>query len=117
MLQAILNESWRQHPTKLQLYDHLVPITKTIKIRRTRHRRHCWRSRDELVNDGLLWSPSHGREKEGCPARTHIQQLSVVTGCSHQDLPEGMDDRERGERGSEISVLIARHDDDEDDDD
>ena len=37
MLRAILNKSWRQHPTKLLLYGHLPPITKTIKVRRTRH--------------------------------------------------------------------------------
>ena len=36
MLRAILNKSWRQHPTKPQLYRHLPPITKTIKIRRIR---------------------------------------------------------------------------------
>ena len=30
MLQAILNKSWRQHPTRHQLYGHLPPITKTI---------------------------------------------------------------------------------------
>ena len=36
MLRAILNKSWRQHPTKQQLYGHLPPITKTIKIWRTR---------------------------------------------------------------------------------
>ena len=28
MLQAILNKSWRQHPTRHQLYGHLPPITK-----------------------------------------------------------------------------------------
>ena len=32
MLRAILNKSWRQHPTKHQLYGHLPPITKTIII-------------------------------------------------------------------------------------
>ena len=37
MLPAILNKSWRKHPTKHQLYDHLPPITKTIQVRRTRH--------------------------------------------------------------------------------
>ena len=30
MLQAVLNKSWRQHPTKRQLYGHLPSITKTI---------------------------------------------------------------------------------------
>ena len=39
MLRAILNKSWWTHPTKHQLYGHLPPITKTIKVR---HARHCW---------------------------------------------------------------------------
>ena len=34
MLRAILNKSWRQHPTKQQLYGHLPPTMTTI--RRTR---------------------------------------------------------------------------------
>ena len=59
-MRAILNKSWRQHSTKQQLYDHLPPITKTIKIKRTRHAGHCWRSRDELISDVLLWTSSHG---------------------------------------------------------
>ena len=53
MLQAILHKSWRQHSTKHQLYGHLPPITKTIKVRRTWHAGHCWRSRDELIGDVL----------------------------------------------------------------
>ena len=46
MLRAILNKSWKQHPTKHQLYGHLPPIMKTIKVRRTRYAGHCWRSRN-----------------------------------------------------------------------
>ena len=75
MLRAILNKSWRQHPTRQQLYGHLPPITKTIQVRRTRHAGHCWRSRDELISDVLLCTPTHGRAKAGRPARTYIQQL------------------------------------------
>ena len=95
MLWAILNKSWRQHSTRHQLYDHLPPITKTIQIRRTRHAGHCWRSRDALVSDVLLWTPAHGRAKAGQPARTYIQQLCEDTGCCPEDLPEAMNDRER----------------------
>ena len=80
LLLAILNKSWRQHPTKQQLYGHQTPITKTIKIWRTRHAGHCWRSRDELISNVLLWIPSHGRAKAGWPGRTYIQQLCVDTG-------------------------------------
>ena len=94
MLRAILNKSWRQHPKKLQLYGHLPPITKTIKIRRTRHLGHCWRSRDDLISDVLLWTPSHGEAKVGHPAQTYIQQLCADKGCSLEDLPEAMNYRE-----------------------
>ena len=95
MLRAILNKSWRQHPTKQQLYGYLLPITKTIQDTQTRHVGHCWRSRDELISDVLLWTPSHGRAKAGRPARTnYIQQLCADTECSPEDLPEAMDDRE-----------------------
>ena len=95
MLKAILNKSWRQHPTRHQLYGHLPPIAKTIQTRRTRHVGHCWRSRDELISDVLLWTPAYGQAKEGWPARTYIQQLCEDTGCNPGDLPEAMNDREK----------------------
>ena len=94
MLRAILNKSWQQHPTRHRLYGHLPPITKTIQVRRTRHAGHCWRSRDELIRDVLLWIPTHGRAKAGRPARTYIQQLCEDTGCCPEDLPRAMNDRE-----------------------
>ena len=81
MLQAILNKSWRQHPTKQQLYGHLLPFTKTIQVRRNRHSGHCWRSRDELIIDILRWTPSHGRPKARRTARTYIQQLWKCPWC------------------------------------
>ena len=88
------DKSWQQHPTRHQLYGHLPPITKTIQVRRTRHAGHCWRSRDELIRDVLLWIPTHGRAKAGRPARTYIQQLCEDTGCCPEDLPRVMNDRE-----------------------
>ena len=96
MLRVILNKSWRQqYPTRHQLYGHLPPITKTIQVRRTRHAGHCWRSRDELISDVLLWTPTYGRAKARRPARTYIQQLCEDTGCSPEDLPEAINDREK----------------------
>ena len=62
MLRAILNKSLRQHPTRYQLYGHLPPITKTIKVRRTRHAGHCWRSKEEWCTpmEPHIW-PSKSR--------------------------------------------------------
>ena len=70
MLPAILYKSWRQHPTRQQLYGHLPPITKTIQVRRTRHAGHCWRSRDELISDVLLWP---------CKSRTTSTNIHSAT--------------------------------------
>ena len=95
MLRAILNKSRWQHPTRHQLYGHLPRITKTIQVKRTRRVGHCWGSRDELISDVLLWTPTYGRAKAGRPAWTYIQQLCQYTGCSPEDLPEAMNDREK----------------------
>ena len=112
MLRAILNNPWRQHPTRNQLYGHLPTIMKTIQVRWTRHAGHCWRSRDELISDALLWTPTYDRTKAGWPARTYIQQLREDKGCSLEDLPEVI--WRSGKRGSGISMLAVRHVDDDD---
>ena len=105
MLRAILGKSWRQNPTKQQLYSHLQPITKTIQVRRIRHAGHCWRG-DELISDVILWTPSHGRGKAGRPALTYIQQLSADMGYSPEDLLEAMDCRKGWrERVSDIRAV------------
>ena len=95
MLRAILNKSWRQHPTRYQLYGHLPPNTKTIQVRRARHVGHCWRSKGELISDVLLWTPVYGQAKAGRSARTYIEQLCEYTGCNPEDLPKTMNDREK----------------------
>ena len=95
MLRTILNKSWREHPTRHQLYGHLPTITKTIQVRLTRHAWHCWRSRGELIIEVFLWTPRYGRAKAGRPARKYIQQLCEDRGCSPEDLPETMNDWEK----------------------
>ena len=45
MLRAILNKSWRQHPTKHQLYSHLPLNTKTIKVRQPDMQDTAWEAR------------------------------------------------------------------------
>ena len=103
MLWVILNKSWRQHPTKQQLYGHLPPIMKTIKIRWTWHVGHCWRSRDKFISDVLLWTPSHGRTKTGRPGRTYsssepIWDVALRIWQKQWTIGRG------GKRGSGISV-------------
>ena len=107
MLRVILNKSWRQHPTKHQLYSHLPLITKTIQLEWTRHAGNSLMSRDELISDVLLWITTYGRAKAERPARTYIQHHCEDTGCSHEDLPEAMNDREVAREGQ--GYLCWRH--------
>ena len=112
MLRAILNKSYKKHLTKQQLYGHLPPIAKTIKVKRTRHAGHCWRSRDKLISDVLLWTPSHGRTKAGRLVTYNnsasIQDVALKIYREWGKIEKG------GRRGSRRSVLISRHIDDND---
>ena len=112
MLRAILNKSWRQHPRRHQLYGHLPPITKTIQVR---HAGHCWRNRDELVRDVLLWTPPHMAVQKQDDQHEHtfssyVRIRDVVLKTCRGQWTIGRS----GERGSGISMLPARHDDDDD---
>ena len=92
------HKTWLQHPTKQQLYGHLPPISKTIKIRWTRHAGHSWKSQGELISNILLWTHSHGQAGVGRPARNYLQQLCADTGCSLESLLNAMDDRDEWRR-------------------
>ena len=94
ILQALLNKSWKQHPTKQQLYGHLPLISKTIQVRQTRHAGHCWRSKNETICNVLLSTLSHGCANVGRPRRIYLQQLYMDTGCRLEDLPGVMDNRD-----------------------
>ena len=98
-----------QHPTKHQLYGHLPPITKTIQVRRARHAGHCWRSRDELTSEILLWTRHMAEQKQDDQLEytysscVRIRDVAQKTGQRRWTIGRS------GERGSWISVLAARH--------
>ena len=110
MLRAILNKFWRQHPSQQQLCGHLQLITKTIQVRRTTHAGHSWRRRDELISDVLLYTPSQDVQLE--PTYNNsvpIQNVALQTCRKRWTIERG------SKKGSGISVLMARPDDDDDD--
>ena len=110
MFRAILNKSWRQHPTKQQLYGHLPPSWKLSKL-------------DELdmqdtvgeadTNSKLMYScgPLHMDEQrqDDQVEPTYISSVpirDVVLKTNRKQWTIGWG----GDRGSGISVLIARDD-------
>ena len=79
---------------------HLPPISKTIQIRGTRHAGPCWKSRNELINDALLRTPSNRRTIVCRPKRTYLQQHCTDTECIVEELPWVMDDRDEWQERS-----------------
>lgn len=98
MLRAVLNIPWQNHPTKKELYGHLPPVSAKIRERRLRFSGHCHRSKNELVRDVLLWQPRHGKNPIGRPRKTYIGQLVEDTGCTVDELPTAMNDRDAWRR-------------------
>ena len=94
MLCAVLIKFWKKHSIKLQLYRHLLPISQSIQERQIKYTGHCWRSKDELISNILLWTCTHGHISVSQQVRTYIHHLFADTGWSLEDLPGVMDDRD-----------------------
>ena len=95
MLPAILNKSWKQQPMKQQLYGHLSPIPKTIRIRRTIFAGHCRRNNDKLIRDVRLWTPTYGWTCQYRPtSNSLLTYICADAVCSLEDLPGAMDGRD-----------------------
>ena len=112
MHRAIFNMSWRQHTTRHQLYGLLPSITKTIQVTRTRHAGHSWRSRDKLISDVLLWTPTYGRSKQDNQLEHTFSSYVRIRDVALKTCQWRWTIGSSSERGSGISVLAARYDED-----
>ena len=88
MLWAGLNKSWKQHPKKTAA---VRPLTSN-HANHSRKTRYAGVSKDELISEILLWTPTHGHTSIDRPAKTYIHRLCADTGCRVKDLPGAMDD-------------------------
>ena len=96
MLRAVLGVSWKEHKTNKELYGNLPKITDTLMIRKLRFIGHCWRRKDEVISELLLWEPKHGARKRaihsskfGCvnhhPWELHILHAKTLTSWAQRD--------------------------------
>jgi hypothetical protein len=58
LLMRIKNISWKQHPTKQQIYNNLPQVSKIIKRRRVQFAGHCFRASKEMASNFVLWKPN-----------------------------------------------------------
>ena len=95
MLRAALNKSWIDHLSNAELYGNIPRVTATIRQQRLGFAGHCWRSKNELSSEVLLWEQSHRKRSRGRPRKTYVDQLIADTASTYEDLANLMDDRDR----------------------
>ena len=116
MLRAILNKCWRQHPTRHQLYGHLPPppLRKLYKLDEPDTQDTAGEAR---TNSSVMYScgPPHMAKQKQDDQLEHTYSSYVRI----RDAPLKTSQKRwmigrSGERVSEISMLAARHDYDDD---
>ena len=108
MLQAILNRSWQQHPTRRQLYSHLS--RKLYKLDEP----DMPDTAGEAKTMCSCGPPHMANQKQDDQLEHSYSSYVMIRDVTPKTCRRrGMIGR-RGERGSGISVLAARHDDDDD---
>ena len=93
MLRVVKSVTWRQRITNELPYAGLPRISTTIREKPLRFSGHCWRSKNEIVSDLVLWERKHGKRSIGVQARTLIDVLEGNTWVPTDCLPAVMDDR------------------------
>ncbi len=80
--------------TNEELYGNLPPVTLKIRQRRLRLAGHCWRHKEEIARDLVLWEPLDGKRKRGRQRRTYVDNLLDDTGLDNtKELCALMEDR------------------------
>ena len=93
MLRRTLGLTWEDKVTNANLYRNIPTLSSELRQRRLRFAGHCWRSKDEICSDLLMWEPLHGKRRVGAPATTYVDMLQEDTGLERDDLRKLMADR------------------------
>ena len=83
----------RNSPKSDQYKLEIIIFNENKKPTRLQFIGHCWRKKDEVISDLLLWEPKHGARKRGRPALTYVDQLQNDTGLSIAELKSIMRNR------------------------
>ena len=113
MLRAILNKSWRQHPTRRQLYATCLPSRKLYRLDEPDTLDTAGEARTSSWVTYSYGPPHMAKQKQdNQPKLTYSSYMRIRDVTQKTSRRRWMIGRS-GERGSGISVLAARHDDDD----
>ena len=73
---------------------HFFEISQITYIKRIRQAGHCLRSNDQLINDFISLTSTHGCARVNRPTNTNIHHLYTDTGCCLEDLRGVMNDKD-----------------------
>ena len=96
LLKSVQNLDWRNHPTLAEIYNGLPRISSVLSSRRLTFSGHCFRSKNEVISDLLLWCPVGPKRSR---KRTFLDALKRETGLELEELRTAMSDRELWREG------------------
>ena len=86
--------SWFNNPRKYSCMATYLPSQKPSN-KEEKRAGNCWRSKDKLLRDVLLWTLTHGWASVGGPKRTYLHQICTNTRFSLEKQPGAMDESDR----------------------
>lgn len=96
LLKRVQNLNWVDHPTLNEIYNGLPRISSILTSRRLRFAGHCFRTKDEIISDLLLWSPIGPIRSRKL---TFLDTLKRETGLEIEEIKTAMLDRELWREG------------------
>ena len=82
------------NPQNNTLQNSSCTATYFLSRKRERYARYCWKTKNELKSNVIIWTTTHDHTNVGKPAKTYIHQFSADTGCHLEDLPRAIADRD-----------------------
>ena len=96
LLKRVKNLDWRNHPTLQEIYNGLPRISDVLTSRMLSFAGHCFRSKNEVISDLLLWCPAGPKRSR---KRTFLDILKRETGLETEELGTAMAERELWREG------------------
>lgn len=96
LLKRVQNLDWRNHPTLQEIYNGLPTISTVLTSRMLTFSGHCFRSKQEIISDLLLWCPAGPKRLR---KHTFLDILKRTTGLEFGELETAMVDRELWREG------------------
>ena len=88
LLRRAQNLSWKDHHTLQDIYGTIPKLSERLAQCRSRFAGHCFRAKDEIISDLIMWKASNSRKL------TFPDIISRDSGIPVKELPTAMADKD-----------------------